>query len=127
MWTPSFPIPCRALLELIKRDIKPRDIMTKPAFMNALTLVMALGGSTNAVLHFLAMARAVDVPLTLDDFQAVSDRTPFIADLKPSGRYVMEDLHKVGLFSSVSERELGALYRLSATACPPGRPDGYRL
>lgn len=58
--------------------------------------VMALGGSTNAVLHLLAMAHAVDVPLTLDDFQTISDRTPFIADLKPSGRYVMEDLHKVG-------------------------------
>ena len=86
---------CRALLELLKRDIKPRDIMTRKAFENAITIVMALGGSTNAVLHLLAMAHAVDVPLTLDDFQAISDNTPFIADLKPSGKYVMEDVHKV--------------------------------
>ena len=70
--------------------------MTRKAFENAIVTVMALGGSTNAVLHLLAMAHAVDVPLTLDDFQTISDRTPFIADLKPSGRYVMEDLHKVG-------------------------------
>ena len=88
--------PCRAILELLRRDIKPRDIMTRKAFENAIVTVMALGGSTNAVLHLLAMAHAVDVPLTLDDFQTISDRTPFIADLKPSGRYVMEDLHKVG-------------------------------
>lgn len=85
----------RALLELLKQDIKPRDIMTKEAFENAITVVMALGGSTNAVLHLLAMAHAVDIPLTLDDFQTISDSTPFIADLKPSGKYVMEDIHKV--------------------------------
>ena len=76
--------------------------MTRKAFENAIVTVMALGGSTNAVLHLLAMAHAVDVPLTLDDFQTISDRTPFIADLKPSGRYVMEDLHKVGRAGSVS-------------------------
>lgn len=83
------------ILELLKADIKPRDIMTRAAFENAMVIVMALGGSTNAVLHLLAMARACGVPLTLDDFQAASDRTPFIADLKPSGKYVMEDVHKV--------------------------------
>jgi dihydroxy-acid dehydratase len=77
-------------------DLKPRDIMTRAAFENAMVIVMALGGSTNAVLHLIAMARAVDVKLTLDDFQKVSDRIPFIADLKPSGKYVMEDLHNVG-------------------------------
>lgn len=86
---------CRALLELLKHDIKPRDIMTKQAFENAITVVMALGGSTNAVLHLLAMAHSVDVPLSIDDFQTISDKTPFIADLKPSGKYVMEDIHKV--------------------------------
>ena len=86
----------RALLELLKHDIKPRDIMTKQAFENAITVVMALGGSTNAVIHLLAMAHSVDVPLSIDDFQTISDRTPFIADLKPSGKYVMEDIHKVG-------------------------------
>lgn len=85
-----------AIRHLLEKDIKPRDIMTREAFENALVIVMALGGSTNAVLHLIAMARAVDVSLTLDDVQAVSDRIPFLADLKPSGRYVMEDLHKVG-------------------------------
>ena len=85
-----------AIRNLLDRDIKPRDIMTRRAFENAMVIVMALGGSTNAVLHLIAMARSVDVPLTLEDFQAVSERVPFIADLKPSGRYVMEDLHKVG-------------------------------
>ena len=85
-----------AIRNLLENDIKPRDIMTRDAFENAMVVVIALGGSTNAVLHLLAMARAVDVPLTIDDFQRVSDRVPFLADLKPSGRYVMEDLHQVG-------------------------------
>ncbi|MSR22146.1 MAG: dihydroxy-acid dehydratase [Gemmatimonadetes bacterium] len=85
-----------AILNLLKLDLKPRDIMTREAFENAMVIVMALGGSTNAVLHLIAMARAVDVPLELDDFQEVSDRVPFLADLKPSGRYVMEDVHRVG-------------------------------
>ncbi|KPK51585.1 MAG: dihydroxy-acid dehydratase [Thiotrichales bacterium SG8_50] len=85
-----------AVRHLLEQDIKPRDIMTRAAFENAMVIIMALGGSTNAVLHLLAMARAVDVDLTINDFQSVSDRIPFIADLKPSGRYVMEDLHNVG-------------------------------
>jgi len=85
-----------ALLNLMQKDIKPRDIMTRAAFENAMVVIMATGGSTNAVLHLLAMAKACGVPLTIDDFQKVSDRVPFIADLKPSGKYVMEDLHKVG-------------------------------
>jgi dihydroxy-acid dehydratase len=85
-----------AIRNLLENDIKPRDIMTRSAFENAMVVVIALGGSTNAVLHLLAMARAVEVPLTIDDFQHVSDRVPFLADLKPSGRYVMEDLHQVG-------------------------------
>jgi dihydroxy-acid dehydratase len=86
----------KAIRKLLEEDIKPRDIMTRAAFENAMVIIMALGGSTNAVLHLLAMARAVNVPLTIDDFQAVSDRIPFLADLKPSGQYVMEDLHNVG-------------------------------
>jgi dihydroxy-acid dehydratase len=86
----------RAIRQLLEQDIKPRDVMVREAFENALVILMALGGSTNAVLHLIAMARAVDVPLTLEDFQRVSDRVPFIADLKPSGKYVMEDLHNAG-------------------------------
>ncbi|MGH0035824.1 MAG: dihydroxy-acid dehydratase [Myxococcota bacterium] len=85
-----------AILNLLERDIKPRDIMTRAAFENAMVVVTVLGGSTNAVLHLIAMARAAGVELSLADFQKVSDRTPFLADLKPSGRYVMEDLHDVG-------------------------------
>ncbi|MCM2373721.1 dihydroxy-acid dehydratase [Aporhodopirellula aestuarii] len=86
----------KAILHLLEKDIKPRDIMTREAFEDAMVTLMALGGSTNAVLHLIAMARAVDVPLTIDDFQSVSDRTPYLADLKPSGKFVQEDLHSVG-------------------------------
>lgn len=85
-----------AILKLLQMDLKPRDIMTKKAFENAITMVMVLGGSTNAVLHLIAMARAVYVDITLDDFQRLSDSTPLLADLKPSGQYVMEDVQKYG-------------------------------
>jgi dihydroxy-acid dehydratase len=85
-----------AIRDLLERDIKPRDIMIREAFENAMVAVTALGGSTNAVLHLIAMARSVNVDLTIDDFQRVSDRTPLLADFKPSGQYVMEDLHRVG-------------------------------
>jgi dihydroxy-acid dehydratase len=86
----------QAIRLLLEKDIKPRDIMTAKAFENALTLVMALGGSTNAVLHLIAMANSVDVELNYDIIQGVSNKRPVIADLKPSGKYLMEDLHKVG-------------------------------
>ena len=79
-----------------EKETNPRDIMTRKAFENAITIVMALGGSTNAVLHLIAMAKAVGVKLTIDDFQKLSNRTPFIADLKPSGKFVMEDLCNAG-------------------------------
>ena len=86
----------KAIRRLMERDIRPRDIMTRAAFENAMTITMVLGGSTNAVLHLLAMAHSAGVDLQIDDFQAVSDRTPYLADLKPSGRYVMADLNAVG-------------------------------
>jgi dihydroxy-acid dehydratase len=85
-----------AIMNLLELDLKPRDIMTREAFENAMVLVNALGGSTNAVLHLIAMARSVGVALDIDDFQRVSDRTPLLADFKPSGPYVMEDLHNAG-------------------------------
>ena len=85
-----------AIKNLLERDIKPRDIMTREAFENAMTLVSALGGSTNSVLHLLAIARSVHVALSLDDFQQISNRVPLLSEFKPSGAYVMEDLHNVG-------------------------------
>jgi dihydroxy-acid dehydratase len=85
-----------AIRVLLEKDIKPRDIMTRKAFENAITVIMVLGGSTNAVLHLIAMAKSVDVKLTIDDFQAISNRVPVLADFKPSGKYLMEDLHKHG-------------------------------
>ena len=85
-----------AIRTLLEKDIKPRDIMTREAFENAMVVVMAVGGSTNAVLHLIAIARSVYVNLTIDDFQAVSDRVPYLADLKPSGQFVQEELNEVG-------------------------------
>jgi dihydroxy-acid dehydratase len=86
----------KAIRILLEKDIKPRDIMTRKAFENAITIVAVLGGSTNAVMHLIAMAHSVDIEITLTDFQEISDRTPVLADLKPSGKYMMEDLHAVG-------------------------------
>lgn len=86
----------RAMRRLLEKDIKPKDIVTRKSLENAIRLVTVLGGSTNAVLHFLAIARAADVEFTLADFQRISDETPFLADLKPSGKYLMEDVHEVG-------------------------------
>ena len=85
-----------ALRVLLEKDIKPSDIVTKKSLENAVRLVTVMGGSTNAVLHFLAIAKAADVQFTLEDFQRISDETPFLADLKPSGKYLMEDVHRVG-------------------------------
>ncbi|WP_207532611.1 dihydroxy-acid dehydratase [Desertivirga arenae] len=86
----------KAIRLLMERDIKPKDIMTKEAFENAIVTIMVLGGSTNAVLHLLAIAKSVDVELSQDDFQEISNRIPLLVDMKPSGRYMMEDLHKIG-------------------------------
>ena len=85
-----------AIKLLLEKDIKPKDIMTRKAFENAITVVMVLGGSTNAVLHLIAIAKSVNVPLTQDDFQTISNKIPVLADFKPSGKYLMEDLHKYG-------------------------------
>ncbi len=98
----------QAIQILLERDIKPRDIMTREAFENAITVIMALGGSTNAVLHLVAMARAVDVDLTIDDFQTISDRVPYLADLKPSGQFVMEDVYTIGGIPAVMKMLLKA-------------------
>ncbi|MCH5717557.1 dihydroxy-acid dehydratase [Niabella hibiscisoli] len=85
----------------MEKDIKPRDIMTRKAFENAITVIIVLGGSTNAVLHLLAMAKSVGVSLTQDDIQAISDKVPVLADFKPSGKYLMQDLHEKGGVPSV--------------------------
>jgi dihydroxy-acid dehydratase len=85
-----------AIAHLIKMDLKPKDILTQESFENAITLTMVLGGSTNAVLHLIAIAKAAGLKLTIDDFQHISNKTPFLADLKPSGKYVMQDLHEIG-------------------------------
>jgi len=98
------------LRKLLEEDIKPSDILTKKSFENAITVVMALGGSTNAVLHLIAIARAIHVDLTLDDFQRISDRVPLIADLKPSGKFMMEDLHRAGGMPAVMKELLEAGY-----------------
>ncbi|EDR13369.1 uncharacterized protein LACBIDRAFT_177029 [Laccaria bicolor S238N-H82] len=86
----------KVMYNLLEKNILPRDIMTRSAFENAMVLTMILGGSTNAVLHLIAMAHSVGIKLDIDDFQNVSDRTPFLADIKPSGKYVMEDVYKIG-------------------------------
>jgi len=103
---------CAKAAEAIKicmeKNIRPRDLLTKKAFENAMVMMMALGGSTNGVLHYLAMARTAGVDLTLDDFQRVSDKIPFIANLKPSGRYLMTDLYNIGGIPSVQKLLLAA-------------------
>ncbi|MDR6226558.1 dihydroxy-acid dehydratase [Desmospora profundinema] len=98
----------RAAVRLLEKGIYPKDIMTKKAFENAITVVMALGGSTNAILHLLAMAHAVDVDLTMDDFERIRQRVPHIADLKPSGQYVMQDLYEAGGVPAVMKELLKA-------------------
>jgi dihydroxy-acid dehydratase len=86
----------KAILHLLEKDIRPKDIMTRKAFENAITVIMVLGGSTNAVLHLIAMAKAVEVKLSQDDFQTISNKVPVLADFKPSGKYLMQDLHEHG-------------------------------
>jgi dihydroxy-acid dehydratase len=97
----------KAIRVLLEKDIKPSDIMTRQAFENAITIVMVLGGSTNAVLHLIAMAKSVDLPLSLDDFQTISNKVPVLADFKPSGKYLMQDLHQYGGIPAVMKYLLG--------------------
>jgi dihydroxy-acid dehydratase len=97
----------KAIRLLLEQDIKPKDIMTREAFENAITVIMVLGGSTNAVLHLIAMAKAVDIEITLNDFQQISNRVPMLADFKPSGKYMMEDLHQHGGVPAVMKYLLG--------------------
>lgn len=99
-----------ALYNLMEKEIYPKDIMTKEAFENAITVVMTLGGSTNAVLHLLAMAHAIEIDLTMDDFDRIQKKTPHLADLRPSGKYVMEDLHRIGGVQAVMKMLLEAGY-----------------
>ena len=96
----------------MQKDIKPKDIVTKKSLENALRLITVLGGSTNAVLHYLAIAKAANIVLTIDDFQRISDCTPFLADLKPSGKFLMEDVHRVGGVPAVMKYMLEQLYLL---------------
>ena len=93
-------------MDLLKRGVKPRDILTRPAFENAIAGVAASGGSTNAVLHLLAISREMGVSLDIDDFQKVSERTPLLADLKPSGKFVAVDVHKAGGIPLIAKRLL---------------------
>ena len=98
----------RALMRLLEEDLRPRDIMTKQAFENAITVGVSMGGSTNLVLHLLAIARETEVTLTLEDFERISASTPYIADMKPAGRYVMADLSRYGGIALVMKRLLNA-------------------
>ena len=95
-----------AVMACLEQDLKPKDIVTRKSLENAITLITVLGGSTNAVLHFLAIADAAEVEFTIDDIQAISDRTPFLADLKPSGKYLMEDVHRIGGIPAVMKEML---------------------
>ena len=116
-----------AIKNLMIKDILPKQIMTKQAFENAIATVMVLGGSTNAVLHLIAMAKSVDVPLCLDDFQRISDNTPFIADLKPSGAYLMQDLHQVGGVPAVLKEMLQQGYLQGDCLTVTGKSIGENL
>lgn len=129
----------KAIYRLLKEDIKPSDIITRKSIENALTLVMALGGSTNAVLHYLAITNTAGIEFSIDDFQTISDKTPYLADLKPSGKYLMEDLHEIGGVPAVMKYLLaeGFLYGDCITCTGktieenlvnlPGLPDNQQL
>jgi dihydroxy-acid dehydratase len=114
----------RLVMDLLRRNVRPRDILTRPAFENAIAGVAASGGSTNAVLHLLALAREIGVPLTIDDFDVISRRTPLLADLKPGGRYVAVDLDKAGGVPLVAQRLVAAGLVDAGRPTPSGRSFG---
>ncbi|MGZ3680436.1 MAG: dihydroxy-acid dehydratase domain-containing protein, partial [Ktedonobacterales bacterium] len=109
------------VMDMLKRGLTPRDILTRKSFENAITGVAASGGSTNAVLHLLALAREADIPLTIDDFDAISARTPLLADLKPGGRYVAADLDRAGGIQLLAQRLLEGGYADGSQLTPTGR------
>ncbi len=111
----------RLIVEAVRRDLKPRDLLTRKAFENAIAAVAASGGSTNAVLHLLAMAREAGVPLVIDDFQAISDRTPLVADLKPAGRFVALDVHRAGGIAVIARRLVDGGYADGSALTITGR------
>src|ERR1700687_662256 len=110
----------KVVFNLLQREIRPRDILTRAAFENAIAAVAATGGSTNAVLHLLAIAREAGVELQIDDFQTVSERTPLLADLKPSGRFVATDMHRAGGVRLLARRLLRGKYLHPAGATVTG-------
>jgi dihydroxy-acid dehydratase len=116
-----------AIRRLLEKDIKPRDIMTRQSFENAITLIMALGGSTNAVIHLIAMAKSVGIALNINDFQLISNKTPYIADLKPSGKYLFEDLHEAGGIPGVMKYLLKEGYRNGNCLTVTGKTLGENL
>jgi len=115
------------LYHLLEENIKPSDILTKKSFENAITLIMTLGGSTNAVLHLIAIARAINIDVKLGDFQRISDTTPLLADLKPSGRFLMEDLHNAGGIPAVMKELMGAGYLHTDCLTVTGKTLGENL
>ena len=110
------------VMNLLRQGVNPRDILTRPAFENAIAGVAATGGSTNAVLHLLAIAREAGVPLHIDDFQKVSERTPLLADLKPSGRFVAADMHRAGGIRLLVKRLLQGKYLQGGARTVSGKP-----
>ncbi len=114
------------VMDLLKRGVKPLDILTRKAFENAIASVAATGGSTNAVLHLLAMAREANVPLAIEDFDAISSRTPIIADLKPGGRFVAVDVHHAGGIPLIAQQPAGGAGLIDGSQHNADRQDHRR-
>jgi dihydroxy-acid dehydratase len=111
----------KLVMSILQKGLKPRDILTRQAFENAIASVAASGGSTNAVLHLLAIAREAGVKLDIEDFQTVSERTPLLADLKPSGRFVAADMHRAGGIGLLAKRLMSGKYLHGSAKTVTGR------